>query len=59
MEDSSVSSTDKARLKGYLLKWQQGNMLIGCAMYVNALKSPSILSKVLQGDKLDIVLKVS
>ena len=31
-------------------------MLIGCAMYVDALKSPSILSKVLQGDKLDIVL---
>ena len=31
-------------------------MLIGCAMYVDALKFPSILSKVLQGDKLDIVL---
>ena len=31
-------------------------MLIGCAMYVDPLKSPSILSKVLQGDKLDIIL---
>ena len=31
-------------------------MLIGCAMYVDALKAPSLLSKVLQGEKLDIVL---
>ena len=30
--DSSVTSTDRARLKGYLLKWQQGKILIGCAM---------------------------
>lgn len=55
-EDSLVSSTDKARLKGYLLNWQQGKMLIGCTMYVDAVKSPSILSKVVQGDKVDIVL---
>ena len=55
-EDCSVSSTNKAQLKGYLLKWQQGKMLIGCAMYVDALKDPSLLSKALQGEKLDIVL---
>lgn len=54
--DSSVNSTDRAKLKGYLLKWQQGKVLIGCAMYVDALKPPSLLSKALQEDCIDIVL---
>ena len=54
-EDHSVSSIDRARLKGYLSKWQQGKMLIGCSMYVDVLKVPSVLSKVLQEEKLDIV----
>ena len=30
--DSSVNNADKAKLKRYLSKWQQGKMLIGCAM---------------------------
>lgn len=55
-EDSSVPSTERARLKGYLSKWQEGKILIGCALYVDSLKASSILSKVLQGEKLDIVL---
>lgn len=55
VEDSSISNTDKTRLKGYLSKWQQGKLLIGCAFYVDALKAPSMLSKVLQAEKLDIV----
>jgi len=38
------------------VKWQQGKILIGCAMYVDALRAPFILSKVLQEEKLDIVL---
>ena len=54
--DSSVNNADKAKLKGYLSKWQQGKMLIGCAMYVDALKPPSLLSKALQEDSVDIVL---
>lgn len=56
IEDSSVSSADRSRLKGFLLKWQQGKMLMGCALYVDVLKAPSILSKALQAEKLDIVL---
>ena len=54
--DSSINSTDRARLKGYLLKWQEGKILIGCALYVDVLKAPSLLSKALQGEKLDVVL---
>jgi hypothetical protein len=38
------------------VKWQQGKMLMGCALYVDVLKAPSILSKALQAEKLDIVL---
>ena len=32
-EDSSLKSDDRQHLKGYLLKWRQPKMLIGCAMY--------------------------
>ena len=38
------------------MKLQQGKILIGCAMYVDALRAASILSKVLQEEKLDITL---
>ena len=51
-EDTTLGST---RLKGYLLKWKQSKMLVGAAMYVDALKPPSLLSLALQGEKLDIV----
>lgn len=53
--DSSISSTDRARLTGYLRKWQQAKMLIGSALYVDVLKPPSLLSLTLQDDDLDIV----
>ena len=53
--DTSLKSTDRARLKGYLHKWKQSKMLIGAAMYVDALKPPSLLSLSLQNEKLDIV----
>ena len=38
------------------MKWQHAKIVIGCALYVDALKVPSILSKSLQQAKLDIVL---
>ncbi len=55
IEDKSLKSDDRARLKGYLLKWKQPRMLVGAAMYIDVLKSPSILSLSLQDDNLDIV----
>ena len=54
--DTSISSTDRARLKGYLCKWQHSSILIGCALYVDVLKSPSLLSLSLQKENLDIVM---
>ena len=50
---------DCARLKGYLKKWSNYNTLVGCAMYVDILKPPSLLSLSLQGHKLDMVLGIN
>ena len=50
-----MKSTDKCKLVGYLRKWSQGKMLIGCSIYIDILKPPSILSLVLQKDGMDII----
>lgn len=55
IEDGAVKAADKARLKGYLQMWNQGKILIGCAMYTEILKAPSILSLTLQEEEIDIV----
>ena len=55
IEDPAVKPADKCKLKGYLRKWSQGKMLIGCSMYIDILKAPSILSLVLQEDGMDII----
>ena len=55
IEDPSVKSDDRAKLKGYVQKWKQPKMLIGAAMYIDVLKCPSILSLTLQEDDLNVV----
>lgn len=55
IEDKTIKSTDRQKLKGYLLKWRDGRILMGCAFYTDILQSPSFLSLSLQGDHLDIV----
>ena len=57
-EDSTLKPDDRQRLKGYLLKWKQPRMLIGCAMYVEALKPVSLLSLSLQKEGADIVTSI-
>ena len=54
-EDKTLKSEDRARLKGYVQKWSQSKILLGCAMYVEILKGPSILSLCLQKTDCDIV----
>ena len=54
-KDQSMKSTDRSRLKGYVMKWKQSRVLIGAAMYVDVLKAPSLLSVCLQEEKADIV----
>lgn len=57
-EDRSIKSDDRARIRGYAQKWGQSKMLIGCALYVDILKPPSLLSLTLQDHKVDIVLSI-
>ena len=54
MEDSSVKQVDKQKLKGYVLEWREGKVLIGCSFFHDLLKPCAILSKVLQDDDLCI-----
>ncbi|KAL5506170.1 hypothetical protein EMCRGX_G007757 [Ephydatia muelleri] len=47
-EDPSVKPDDRAKLNGYLKKWMQFRIIFGCALYVDVLKAPSLLSQSLQ-----------
>lgn len=55
INDTSVKAADNAKVRGYLHKWCEGKMLIGCDLYVDALRMPSLLSLTLQEDGIDIV----
>ncbi len=55
INDSSVKPADKAKLTGYHKRWARSDMLIGCAMYIDVLKAPSLLSLTLQDEFVDIV----
>ena len=57
-QDKSTKSDDKARLVGYICNWSQSRILVGCALYVDILNPPSLLSLTLQHDKLDLVLGI-
>ena len=54
-QDSTTKPADKAKLTGYIKKWVKAKMLIGCAMYIDILKAPSLLSLTLQKDSIDII----
>ena len=47
-EDTNVKSVDKQKMKGYVLKWQDSKILLGCALLHGLLRPCSILCKVLQ-----------
>ncbi|XP_065918333.1 zinc finger protein 862-like [Dysidea avara] len=57
-EDHSVKADERARIKGYLKTWTKYSTIVGCALYVDILKSPSLLSMSLQTSELDIVLGI-
>ena len=58
-QDSSVKSADKARIQGYLKRWSTAKMLLGCALYIEILQIPSVLSLNLQQDSVDIVCGIN
>ena len=53
-EDTAIKSVDRQRLKGYLLKWKEGRILIGCALFIDILQSPALLSLSLKDDNIDV-----
>ena len=57
--DRTQRVEDRARIKGYVGKWIQYKCILGCSMYVDLLKPPSLLSLSLQECQLDIVLGIN
>ena len=51
----SVKAVDKQKINGYILKWRDSKVLLGCAFCNDLLKSTSILCKVLQEDDVCVV----
>ena len=57
-EDHAVKSTDKQKLKGYILQWRDATMALGCALFHDRLSAAAALCKALLNDELCIVSAV-
>ena len=57
-EDPCVKPPDRQKLKGYITKWKDSKILLGCALFYDMLRPASVLCKALQSNEL-IVLKPS
>ena len=55
MDDPRTRSVDRQKLKGYLSKWRDANMLLGSAYFCDILKPSSTLCKILQEDDVYVV----
>ena len=55
IEDPRVKSVDREKLRGYVRKWRDSKMLLGCALFHDVLKPCAILYKVLQEDEVCVV----
>ena len=55
-QDTSIKGNDRAHLKGYLWQRQHAKILVGCAVFIDAMKPASLLSLTLQELNTDIVL---
>lgn len=54
-EHSKTKPSDKEKLKGYITKWRDCKILLGCAVFHDILKPVAMLCKSLQADELCIV----
>ena len=52
---STMKAVDKQKLKGFVKKWKDGKILLGCAVFHDILKPSAILCKYLQADELSVV----
>ena len=53
--DGKVKPTDRQKLNGYMRKWGDSKILIGCAFFHDLLKPCSSLCKMLQADEVCVV----
>lgn len=58
LEDSTVKAKDKADLREYPRKLVQYKAILGCALYVDIVKPPSLLSLSLQGVEVDTIFGI-
>ena len=54
-QDSSVRSSDRAKLREFCRKWGGAKYLLGCVFFVDLLSPCAIFSKVMQSDDLDVL----
>ena len=54
-EDTSVRAVDRQKLVGYVRKWRDAKMMLGCAYFHDVLKPMSVLCKALQSDDICVV----
>lgn len=54
-EDTSLKSVDRQKVKGYVPKWQDSKILLGCALFHDLLRPCSVLCKVLQEEEICVV----
>ena len=52
MEDQSVPSSSRQKLKGYITKWRDTKVIVGCRFFLQPVAN---LSKVLQQDQLCVI----
>ena len=54
-EDSSVTPSSRQKLKGYIMRWRNSKVILGCAIFHDLLQPVAHLSKVLHQDQLCVV----
>ena len=54
-EDVSIKPADRAKLRGYRIKWANVKYIFGCTFYGDVLSPCAVFSKVPQNDSLDIL----
>ena len=55
IEDSTTKPVDRQKLKGYVTKWKESKILLGCALFHDILKPTAILCKSFQADEMSVV----
>lgn len=58
-EDQTFKSNDRAKFKGYLMKWQNARIPLLACLFVEVLSPAKVLSQAFQSESIDIVSSAS